>query len=189
MKKKKLYGFVMVLVVCVAGSAFYAAPTFAVKKDIGYRKLMLGQSRDRVKEIVKSEFSGEYRSSDEGGTIVLNKAQIDKPVAIIMLVFDHNDVLYKINVKTVKNKTNPPPDEAVKVMEAKYGAPWKKTIANNLDLSPTGILTTTGTRYYFQNIMAWDKYEVQYTDTELEKRKEAHEKEMNKKPADKNIDF
>ena len=189
MKKTEQYALVLVLGALVFSAVYQAAPAHAARDDVGYRKLMLGQSRERVGEIVKSEFSGEFSARDDGRTIVLDKGRVDNPVAIIVLVFDNDGVLYKINVKMVKNKTNPQPDEVIKVIEKKHGPPAKKTIAGNLDL--TAYWRLDGNRYeiFFQNIMAWDKFEVQYTDTLLEKRKEALDREMNKKPVDKNLDF
>jgi hypothetical protein len=190
MKKRKQYGLVFVLIACICGSAYHAAPVLAQKTEVGYRKLMLGYGRDRIHQIVKTEFSGEYKVSDEdGNSVVLSKMLIDKPVALIVLVFDQNNILFKINVKMRKDKTNPPPDEAIKVIESKYGPPAKRTIANNLDLTAYWYPENKRYEIFFQNIASWDKFEVQYTDTMLEKRKEAHDKEMNKKPVDKNLDF
>lgn len=182
-------GKVLFLITSAIVAGCFISPALA-RSDVGYRKLMLGQSRDRAMAVARAEFGGEYAVSEEkGGTVVMTRMRLNKPDTIIVLVFDYDGVLYRINVKMVKNRTNPPPDEVVKVIEAKYGLPEKKTIAHNLDLTAYWRLDSGRYEIFFQNVTAWDKFEVQYTDTRLEKNKEAREKEMNKKPADKNIDF
>lgn len=157
---------------------------------VGYRKLMLGDSREKVMGIVKKSFEGEYRVTSEGeSALVLRKMAIDKPVLLIELVFDQKSLLYKINVKIRKLPGNPAPDEVVKVIEERYGAPSKRKITNTLDLIAHWY--PDGGRYeiFFHNISSWDNFDVQYTDTVLEKQKERHDREMNKKPVKKELDF
>ncbi|MBP7738176.1 MAG: hypothetical protein KA369_19530 [Spirochaetes bacterium] len=158
--------------------------------EVGYRKLMLGNSRERVREIVKNNFEGEYQVANGGdNALVLKKIAVDKPVLLIELIFDHASILYKINVKIRKMPGNPGPDEVMKVIEEKYGAPAKRKITNTLDL--IAYWYPEGGRYeiFFHNISSWDKFDIQYTDTFLQKKKDQRDEELNKKPVKKELDF
>ncbi len=162
----------------------------AAAAEVGYRRLMLGDSREKIRQIVKDNFEGEYRVTDEGdNALVLKKIAVNRPVLLIELVFDHSSILYKINVKIRKMPGNPGPDEVVTVIEEKYGPPSKRKITNTLDLIAHWY--PDGGRYeiFLHNISSWDKFDVQYTDTVLEKRKDQRDKEMNKKPVKKELDF
>lgn len=184
MKNIQFYGLMLILAAC------FAAPAGGQKIEVGYRKLILGQSRDQVRQVIQGEFAGEYVVSGEGsGAIVLTMKEINTPVSIIMLVFDKSNTLYKINVKMKKNRSNPKPDDVVKVIESKYGPPAKRNISNALDLTAYWFPDSGRYEIFFQNITSWDKYEVQYTDTVLEKLKEAHDRAADKKPVDKRLDF
>ncbi len=190
MKKKKqlimavFAGLLMLGGICIPNSASAGAG------DVGYRKLMLGSSRDTIRELVRNNFEGEYKVTSEGdNALVLRKIVVDKAVLLIELVFDHKSVLYKINVKIKKIPGNPEPDEVVKVIEQKYGAPAKRKITNTLDLIANWYPGNGRYEIFFHNISSWDKFDVQYTDTVLEKQKEQHDKEMNKKPVKKELDF
>lgn len=184
MTKIQLYGLIFIL------TANCAVPAMAQKNDVGYRKLVLGQSREQVRQVIQGEFSGEYAVSGEAsGSIVLMRKELGSQVSVIALLFDQNSILYKINVKMKKNRSNPSPDDVVKVIEDKYGQPEKRTMSNALDLTIYWHLAGRRYEIFFQNITSWDNYEVQYTDTLLQKKKEAYDKERNKKPADKRLDF
>ena len=84
---------------------------------------------------------------------------------------------------------NPAPDEVVKIIEEKYGAPARRKITNTLDL--IAYWYPDGGRYeiFFHNISSWDNFDVQYTDTVLQKQKDQRDKEMNRKPVKKELDF
>lgn len=168
---------------------FAIAPARAA--DVGYRGLMLGSSRAAVREIVKSRFEGEYKVADEGdNALVLRKMSVErKAVLLIELLFNHSSVLYKINVKIKKIPGNPEPDEVVKVIEEKYGAPSKRKITNTLDIISYWYPDNGRYEIFFHNITSWDKYDVQYTDTLLQKQKEQYDKDRNKKPVNKELDF
>ena len=157
---------------------------------VGYRKLMLGDSRETVRQIVKNNFESEYQVTNEGdNALVLKKIAVDRPVLLIELIFDHSSILYKINVKIRKMPGNPGPDEVARVIEEKHGVPAKRKITNTLDL--IAYWYPDGGRYeiFLHNISSWDKFDVQYTDTVLQKRKDQRDKEMNKRPVKKELDF
>ncbi len=178
----------IVLFLAVSACLILAEPAAAA--DVGYRKLMLGDSREKVREIIKKNFEGEYRVSGEGeNALVLRKMAVDKPVLLIELVFDHKSVLYKINVRIRKITGNPAPDEVVKVIEEKYGAPAKREITNTLDLIAHWYPEKGRYEIFFHNITSWDKFDVQYTDTVLQKQKERYDTEKNRKPVKKELDF
>jgi hypothetical protein len=189
MKDKKHHIILFVTGMLIYGSLFI--PTFisAQRNDIGYRKLMLGYTREQIQQIINKEFKTDYNTADEGSTLVLTRVVIDKPAVLIALVFDHKSTLYKINVKMRKDASNPSPDEAMKVIVDKYGKPNKRTLTNALDLMANWHLDNNRYEIFFQNIASWDKFEVQYTDTVVQKQKEEYDKEMNKKPVNKELDF
>ena len=162
----------------------------AEPSDVGYRKLMLGDSREKIRDIIKNDFERAYIVSNEGeNALALKKMVVDKTVFLIELIFDHKAILYKINVKIRKLPGNPDPDEVFKVIEDKYGAPAKRDITNTLDLIATWILHNGRYEIFFHNISSWDNFDVQYTDTVLQKQKEQYDKEMKKKPAKKELEF
>jgi hypothetical protein len=175
--------------ILVYGSLFMPAFISAQRNDIGYRKLMLGYARGQIQQIYNKEFRSDYKISDDGSTLVLTRVVVDKPVVLIALVFDHKNILYKINVKMRKDAVNPSPDEAMKVIVEKYGKPKKRTLTNTLDLMAYWHLDNNRYEIFFQNIASWDKFEVQYTDTAVQKQKEEYDKEMNKKPVNKELEF
>jgi len=158
--------------------------------DVGYRGLMLGDGREKVRDIVKKNFEGEYRVANEAeNALVLRKMAVDKTVLLVELIFDHKSVLYKINVKIRKIPGNPGPDEVMKVIEEKYGAPSKREITKTLDLIAHWYPDNGRYEIFFHNITSWDKFDVQYTDTVLQKQKDRYDKEMNRKPVKKELDF
>src|SRR4030042_405857 len=151
---------------------------------------MLGYTREQIKQIVNDNFIGEYTVDEErSDAIVLRKMYVHKPIILISLIFDHKNVLYKINVKIKKVTGTPPPDEVVKVIEDKYGAPQKRTISNTLDIMAYWYLDNNRYEIFFHNIASWDKFDVQYTDTVAQKQKEDYDREMNRKPVNRELDF
>jgi len=189
MKEKKHHIILFVTGMLVFGSLYMPTLIFAQKNEVGYRKLMLGYTREQIQQIVNKEFKTDYKTADEGSTLILTRVIIDKPAVLIALVFDQKNILYKINVKMKKTVSNPSPDEAMKVIVDKYGKPKKRTLTNTLDLMAYWHLDNNRYEIFFQNIASWDKFEVQYTDTIVQKQKEEYDKEMNKKPANKELDF
>ncbi len=189
--KKNASSFLFVLTgFFIIGSILLPFISSAGAVEVGYRKLMLGTSREKIREIVRNNFEGEYKVTNEAdNALVLRKIAVDKPVLLIELIFDHKSILYKINVKIKKITGNPEPDEVVRVIEEKYGVPSKRKITNTLDLIANWYPDSGRYEIFFQNITSWDKFEVQYTDTLLQKQKELHDIEMNKKPVKKELDF
>ncbi len=189
--KKHTASFLYIFIgLFMAGSICFPLAGSAGISEVGYRKLMLGDSRDKIREIIKSNFEGEYKVINEGdNALVLKKTAVDKAVLLIELIFDHKSILYKINVKIRKIPGNPAPDEVVKVIEEKYGAPAKRKITNTLDLIAHWYPDNGRYEIFFHNISSWDKFDVQYTDTLLQKQKELYDKEMNRKPVKKELDF
>jgi hypothetical protein len=188
--KKNNPSFLFVLICLLIAGCVFPLAASAGTSEVGYRKLMLGDGRDRVREIVRNNFEGEYKVASEGdNALVLKKMAVDKAVLLIELIFDHKSVLYKINVKIRKIPGNPEPDEVVKVIEEKYGVPAKRKITNTLDLIAYWYPDNGRYEIFFHNISSWDKFDVQYTDTLLQKQKEQYDKEMNRKPVQKELDF
>jgi hypothetical protein len=190
MKKNTLSFLFVITGFCIVASLCSPIMSSAGAVEVGYRKLMLGTSREKIREIVRNNFEGEYKVSDEGDSaLVLRKIAVDKPVLLIELIFDHKSILYKINVKIKKIPGNPEPDEVARVIQEKYGVPAKRKITNTLDLIANWYPDSGRYEIFFQNITSWDKFEVQYTDTLLQKQKELYDIEMNKKPVKKELDF
>jgi hypothetical protein len=173
----------------ICGILSIPAYVSAERNDIGYRKLMLGYTREQVRQVYEKEYKSVYSIADEGSTIVLTRMVVDKPAVQISLIFDHNNRLYKINVKMRKDAVNPSPDEAMKVIADKYGKPGKRTMTNTLDLMAYWHLDNNRYEIFFQNIASWDKFEVQYSDTAAQKQKEEYDRDMKKKPANKELEF
>jgi len=190
MLNKTFFSLPIYIIALFAGSIFMFSTLQAQGGDIGYRKLMLGQSKDQVRQVIKTNFDSEYTSTDEGdNAIILRKMQAAKPVMLIELLFDQNNVLYKINVKIRKIPGNPAPDDVIKVIEDKYGKPVKRDITSGLDMVLRWNIKDGRYDIFFQSISSWDKFDVQYTDTSLQKRKEDHDKEMKRKPVSKDLEF
>ncbi|PKL37445.1 MAG: hypothetical protein CVV44_13920 [Spirochaetae bacterium HGW-Spirochaetae-1] len=190
MKNKLSLTLPIFIIALFAGSLFMISMLQAQGGDIGYRKLMLGQSKDQIRQVIKSNFGSEYTSTDEGdNAIILRKMQAAKPVILIELLFDRNDVLYKINVKIRKIPGNPVPDDVIKVIEDKYGKPVKRDITSGLDMVLRWNIKDGRYDIFFQSISSWDKFDVQYTDTSLQKRKEDYDKEMKRKPVSRDLEF
>jgi hypothetical protein len=189
--KKNTTSFLFVFIgFFIAGSVCVPIISSAGAVEIGYRKLMLGNSREKIREIVRNNFEGEYKVTSEGdNALVLRKIAVDKPVLLIELLFDYKSILYKINVKIKKVPGNPEPDEVVRVIEEKYGVPAKRKLTNTLDLIANWYPDKGRYEIFFQNISSWDKFDVQYTDNVLQKQKELYDVEMNKKPVKKELDF
>ncbi|HPV42504.1 MAG TPA: hypothetical protein PKX40_15100 [Spirochaetota bacterium] len=190
MKKKATSLSAVFAVFFLAASTVCVMAVSAGAAEVGYRKLMLGDSREKVRDIIKKNFEGEYKVTNESeNALALRKMVVDKTALLIELIFDHKSILYKINVKIRKIPGNPDPDEVVKVIEEKYGAPSKREITNTLDLIAHWYPDNGRYEIFFHNISSWDKFDVQYTDTLLEKQKERYDTEKNRKPVKKELDF
>jgi hypothetical protein len=189
MKHKKYRTMPLIVALLVFACLAVPAILFSQAREIGYRAFMLGYDMGRVRDIIRADF-GDYKLNEEGrDRLVLTRSVLDKPVVMIVLIYDQGNTLYKINVKMRKIPENPTSDEVMAVIEDKYGPPSKKTISNSLDLTAYWYFDDRRYEIFFQSVSSWDKFEVQYTDSFLQQRKEKHDKEMNRKPANKELDF
>jgi hypothetical protein len=186
-KRKKM---IVLLVSGLVAWGGLSVPAIGQKTEVGYRRLFLGNTMAQIKQCIADNFGSGYTTADDGsGTLVLSKLDIDKPIILITMLFDQNNILYKINVKINKIPGNPQPEEVTKSIEEKYGPPSKKDISKTLDFLIYWHLNDNRYEIFFQNIASWDKYDVRYTDIVLQKQKENYDKEMNKKPKNKELDF
>lgn len=182
--------FIVIILGVLFTSMIFTITVFAENKDIGYRKLNLGNTREQVRQTIKNNFSDEYTASeDAGNTVVLTKKDVNRPAIIITLVFDQNNILYKINVRIQKIASTPKPDDVIKSIEEKYGKPAKKSITSSLDDLIYWNMDENRYEIFLQNISSWLYYEILYMDTVVQKQKEKYDAEKSKKPRDKALDF